>query len=135
MAKKSQTANPQIVRPTNFKYGQIWKIWSQNGQCGNWRCSDSDFLEAGSNPVLQIVNTNPIRIWYQLDSSNLTLVWVRVNISQANNEQRFFSKNKILFLSGSGYGKENLTPDPVGSNRSLGPESPKSSPCTLEMIG
>jgi len=34
-AKKSQTANPKIVRPTNLKYGQISEISLQNGQSGN----------------------------------------------------------------------------------------------------
>ena len=37
---------------------------------GLQRCAASDFFESGSNPVLQIVNANPIRIRYQLDSSN-----------------------------------------------------------------
>jgi len=26
-----KTANPKIVRPINLKYGQISKIWTQNG--------------------------------------------------------------------------------------------------------
>ena len=39
--------------------------------------------------------SNPNRIRDQLDSSNPTLVWVRVNISQADNQQCFFSKNII----------------------------------------
>ena len=34
-AKKKQTANPKIVRPTSLKYGQISEIWPQNGQSGN----------------------------------------------------------------------------------------------------
>jgi len=34
-AKKSQTANPKIVRLSNLKYGQISEIWPQNGQSGN----------------------------------------------------------------------------------------------------
>jgi len=42
---------------------------------------------------LQIVNPNPIRIWYQLDSSNPTPVCDRVYICQANNQECFFSRN------------------------------------------
>jgi len=41
----------------------------------------------------------------------------------------FFSKHKIQIQSGSGYRKENLTPDLVGSSRSPDPKNPKSSPC------
>jgi len=37
-AKKSQTANQTILRPTNMKYGQISEIWPQNGQSGNPAC-------------------------------------------------------------------------------------------------
>ena len=74
-----------------------------------------------------------IRIRYQLDTSNPTPVWVRVNISPANNKYSFFSKHKIQ--SGSGYWNENLTPDPVGGRRSPDPKSANSSPCTPEMSG
>jgi len=35
MAKKSQKANPKIVRQTNMKYDQLSEIWPQNGQSGN----------------------------------------------------------------------------------------------------
>jgi len=37
-AKKSQMANPKIVRPTSLKYGQISNIWPKNGQSGNLGC-------------------------------------------------------------------------------------------------
>jgi len=30
--KKTTAANRKIVRPTNFKYGQIFETWPQNGQ-------------------------------------------------------------------------------------------------------
>ena len=90
--------------------------------------ADSDFFESGSNPVLQILNPNPLLIRYQSSTSNLTLVWLGLNLSKANNQKHFFSKNKIQ--SGSGYSKEKLSPDPVGGSRSLDPKIPKSSPCT-----
>jgi len=38
---------------------------------------------------------NPLRIRQQHDTSNPTPVWLRINISQANNQCRLFSKHKI----------------------------------------
>ena len=38
----------------------------------NWWCTDSDFIDPGSNPVLQILNPNLLRIQHQHYISNPT---------------------------------------------------------------
>jgi len=56
--------------------------------CGLW------FFESGFNPVMQIFNPNPLRIRYQHDASNPILVWLCINISQANKKFRFSANTK-----------------------------------------
>ena len=82
-----------------------------------------------SNPVLQILNPNPIRIRHQLNSSNPTPVWVQEIYVNQTNSNVFLSTHKIQIQTGSGYRKENLTPDPVGSSQWPDTKNRKSSPC------
>ena len=64
----TETTNLRFTRKFNINYNtNILDTVSQ-------RCADSDFFESGSNPVLQILNPNPLRIRYQLDSRNPNLV-------------------------------------------------------------
>jgi len=48
-----------------------------------------------SNPVLQILNPNPIRIRHQLNSSNPTPVWVQEIYVNQTNSNVFLSTHKI----------------------------------------
>jgi len=77
------SGNRSLLQVTQDSNQRRWSLYPQQ-LTAQHRCSDSVFFESGSNPVLQIVNPNPIR--YQLDLSNPTPVWVRENISQSKNQ-------------------------------------------------
>ena len=74
------------------------------------RCSDSDFLESGSNPVLQILNPNPIRIRHQLP--------FKQSDSCLNPDKYVATKQTATFFSVNT--KPNSNPDPAtGKKTSL----------------
>jgi len=70
---KEQQQTISLLELESLQKTKISLYWRAD-RSGLQRCADSDFFEAGSNPVLQILNPNPLRIRYQLDSRNPTPV-------------------------------------------------------------